>query len=129
MRKDCGSLAPNAATAAPANRVTSGSNKEEIQRLADRLGESVEQFEKKYVKQVGIRKSLKEIEEDGSCIFFQHGKGCTVYEDRPAAMPKLALLGQQPEIPGDLGGDLPHLPGIGAKASCSRWMRFCSKQV
>jgi len=58
-------------------------NKEEIERLARRLGETVEAFERKYVRQVGIRKSLVEFA-DGDCVFFDgETRKCKVYEDRP----------------------------------------------
>ena len=42
-----------------------------------------EDFQRKYVRQVGIRKSLVEYD-NGDCVFFDPDKrGCTVYEDRP----------------------------------------------
>jgi uncharacterized protein len=59
-------------------------NREEIQTLADHLKMGFAEFEKKYVRHVGIRKSL--IEYDGSfdCVFFDPVKRCcTVYEARP----------------------------------------------
>ena len=59
-------------------------NKEEIEALARRLGTSVADFERKYVRQVGIRKSLIEYE-NGDCVFFDpQARKCTVYEARPA---------------------------------------------
>ena len=58
-------------------------NKQEIAALAERLGESVDEFERLYVRKVGIRKSLKEFP-NGDCVFFDsEGRGCTVYEQRP----------------------------------------------
>ncbi len=58
-------------------------NKAEIEALAARLGLSVELFERQYVRQVGVRKSLTE-RPNGDCDFFdQEKRKCTVYEDRP----------------------------------------------
>ena len=58
-------------------------NKAEIEKFADTLKVSVEEFEKKYVRQVGIRKSLKEFA-NGDCVFFDNEKRCCKhYEARP----------------------------------------------
>jgi Fe-S-cluster containining protein len=58
-------------------------NKEEIERLAALLNLERAEFEKRYVRRVGIRKSLVEFP-NGDCIFF-HGESrtCQVYEARP----------------------------------------------
>ena len=58
-------------------------NKEEIETLAGLLRLDVAEFEKRYVRQVGIRKSLIEFP-NGDCIFF-HGesRSCQVYQARP----------------------------------------------
>ncbi|MFO0945837.1 MAG: YkgJ family cysteine cluster protein [Planctomycetota bacterium] len=55
---------------------------EEIAALALAVGETVERFERKYVKRAHGDRSLRE-REDGSCVFYQSGVGCTVYADRP----------------------------------------------
>ncbi len=58
-------------------------NKEEIAALAARMKLSVEDFERDYVRQVGVRKSLIEYD-NGDCVFFDTEKRrCEVYEDRP----------------------------------------------
>ncbi len=59
-------------------------NKAEIHALAKRIGQTdVDRFEREYVRQVGIRKSLKEFP-NGDCVFFDaESRKCTVYEDRP----------------------------------------------
>ncbi len=49
--------------------------------MAKRVNLSVADFEEKYVRSVGIRKSLVEYE-NGDCVFLQDRK-CTLYEDRP----------------------------------------------
>jgi len=58
-------------------------NKEEIAALAARFKLSVEDFERDYVRKVGVRKSLIEYD-NGDCVFFDPEKRrCEVYEDRP----------------------------------------------
>jgi hypothetical protein len=58
-------------------------NGAEIQGLATRFGLEVAEFERRYVRQVGIRKSLVEYS-NGDCVFFNNQtRKCTVYEDRP----------------------------------------------
>ena len=58
-------------------------NQEEIEALARQVGETVDEFERKYVRKIGIRKSLVEFP-NGDCVFFD-GKlrKCTVYDVRP----------------------------------------------
>ncbi len=58
-------------------------NKKEIESLAASVGVAVEEFEKKYVRRIGIRKSLVEFP-NGDCVFFDGDKRCCmVYEARP----------------------------------------------
>ena len=58
-------------------------NREEIEALATRLGLEPAEFEQRYVRSVGIRKTLTEFE-NGDCVFFDgKTRKCTVYEDRP----------------------------------------------
>ena len=58
-------------------------NREEIVALATRLGLEVEEFEKRYVRSVGIRKSLDE-RANGDCLLFDpQTRKCTAYEARP----------------------------------------------
>jgi len=58
-------------------------NREEIAALAKRFAMGVADFEKKYVRQVGIRKSLIEYD-NGDCVFFDNkARKCTVYHERP----------------------------------------------
>ena len=55
----------------------------EIEKLAKRMEMELDAFERKFVRQVGVRKSLVEYP-DGDCIFLDpDSRGCTVYEDRP----------------------------------------------
>jgi hypothetical protein len=55
----------------------------EIDRLARHLGLARDAFGRRYLRRVGERLSLVE-RADGDCCFFERGKGCTVYEARPA---------------------------------------------
>ena len=58
-------------------------NGEEIAALAEHLGLPVEEFERKFVRKVGVRKSLIEYG-NGDCVFFDgKARKCTVYEARP----------------------------------------------
>lgn len=58
-------------------------NAQEIAALAKRLDLSVEEFEQRYVRKVGIRKSLVEFD-NGDCVFFDgKTRKCKVYEERP----------------------------------------------
>ncbi len=57
--------------------------KEEIAAMAAEVGLSVDAFEKKYVRKVGLRKSLLEYS-NGDCVFFDaKSRKCTVYNARP----------------------------------------------
>ncbi len=58
-------------------------NGEEIEKLAAELSMSVETFEDRYTRKIGIRRSLKEFP-NGSCVFFDEEKrNCQVYHARP----------------------------------------------
>jgi Fe-S-cluster containining protein len=59
-------------------------NSEEIAALADELAISVAEFEKRYVRQVGVRKSLKELKKTYDCVFLDaETRKCRVYAARP----------------------------------------------
>ncbi len=55
---------------------------EEIAALAKRFGLSVDAFGLRFLRRIGARFSLVE-RANHDCIFWENGKGCTVYEDRP----------------------------------------------
>lgn len=58
-------------------------NKEEIEAIAALMQLGVETFEDKYVRQVGVRKSLVEFP-DGACVLLDpETRKCTVYAARP----------------------------------------------
>jgi Fe-S-cluster containining protein len=60
-------------------------NQQEIDALAQRLGMTPLEFEKQYVNQIGVRRSLKELKHRHyDCVFLDpETRRCTVYEDRP----------------------------------------------
>jgi hypothetical protein len=55
---------------------------EEIEQLAAHLGLEVEEFARRYLRRVGRRLSLVE-KPNYECVFWQAGRGCTVYAARP----------------------------------------------
>lgn len=55
---------------------------DEIAALAKFRGETLQRFSKAFVRRVGDRYSLIE-KPGGDCIFWEKGKGCTVYSARP----------------------------------------------
>jgi Fe-S-cluster containining protein len=58
-------------------------NKEEIATLAKLVGLSVDKFEERYVREIGVRKSLHE-RSNGDCVFFDNvTRKCRVYSARP----------------------------------------------
>jgi Fe-S-cluster containining protein len=58
-------------------------NDAEIKAIAELVGLPMDEFEKKYVRKIGIRKSLVEYD-NGDCVFFDpQARKCTVYEARP----------------------------------------------
>jgi Fe-S-cluster containining protein len=58
-------------------------NQAEIDALAKRLDISAQEFARKYVKEVGVRRTLKE-RRNYDCVFLDgETRKCTVYEDRP----------------------------------------------
>lgn len=58
-------------------------NQAEIDAMAVRLGMEVAAFEKKYVRQIGVRRSLVEYK-NGDCVFFDNkSRKCNIYEQRP----------------------------------------------
>lgn len=58
-------------------------NKQEVEAMAQQLQLDVATFERKYVRQVGIRKSLVE-RANGDCVLFDSNtRRCRVYQARP----------------------------------------------
>jgi Fe-S-cluster containining protein len=58
-------------------------NQEEIDAMAARVGMTPVAFEERYVKRVGVRRSLKE-RAGGDCVLLdEKTRACTAYEQRP----------------------------------------------
>ena len=58
-------------------------NRQEIDALATLVKLPVEEFERRYVRRVGVRSSLVEYS-NGDCVFFDNkARKCTVYDARP----------------------------------------------
>ena len=58
-------------------------SEDEIVALAQRLGMSVEAFRTRYTRQVKGRGISLQEKRNYDCVFFERGRGCSVYEDRP----------------------------------------------
>jgi uncharacterized protein len=59
-------------------------NKAEIEAMAALMKMEFDKFQKKYVRLIGIRKSLLEFA-NGDCVFFDNQqRGCKIYEARPS---------------------------------------------
>lgn len=59
-------------------------NGEEIASMAAELGLAVDEFEKRYVRRIGVRKSLIELKKTYDCIFLDaETRRCRVYASRP----------------------------------------------
>jgi len=56
--------------------------KEEILAMAAQLQLSIDEFSKRFVRQVGARYSLKEDPKTFDCVFLKNNK-CTIYQARP----------------------------------------------
>ncbi|MEE3372202.1 MAG: YkgJ family cysteine cluster protein [Planctomycetota bacterium] len=89
-------------------------NKEEIAELARQLGEeNIPAFEEKYVRQVGIRKSLKEFS-NGDCVFFDsEERTCQVYGARPRQCRTWPFWDSNLKSPGDWERTCQICPGSG----------------
>src|SRR5436190_2479311 len=57
-------------------------NEEEIQAIAEHLGDSVDEVIGLYTKPTHRERSLRE-KANGDCVFFEQDVGCTIYSIRP----------------------------------------------
>ena len=85
---------------------------EQIARLAEFLGMTVEQFGHKYVRRVGNRYSLVE-RPGGDCIFWSKEAGCTVYPARPIQCRTWPFWPENIETPEDWERTTRVCPGSG----------------
>jgi Fe-S-cluster containining protein len=88
-------------------------NAEEIAALAKLRGMKLAEFEKQYVRKVGVRRSLVELP-NGDCIFFDGEKRkCTVYEARPRQCRTWPFWDSNLESPEDWKSTCEVCPGSG----------------
>lgn len=85
---------------------------EELERLAEHTGHSVEQFAQRYVRQVGRRYSLVE-RPNGDCVFWDRSAGCTVYAARPTQCRTWPFWSENIETPQDWDDVRQTCPGSG----------------
>jgi Fe-S-cluster containining protein len=55
---------------------------DEVRAIADHLGEDQERFRSFYTRRLPRGRSLRE-KVNGDCVFFEAGRGCTIYPVRP----------------------------------------------
>ena len=84
-------------------------NEEEIRALAKFRKEPEREFVPLYTKKANGKVTLKE-KANGDCVFFEAGKGCTVYSVRPRQCRTWPFWGKQFEEPRQVGTDRRHLP-------------------
>ncbi len=88
-------------------------NKEEIEALAKLVELDVATFENKYVRQIGVRKSLVEFP-DGACVFFDNdARKCTVYDARPRQCRTWPFWDSNLKTPADWQNTCDVCPGSG----------------
>jgi Fe-S-cluster containining protein len=85
---------------------------DEIERLADYRKEDLETFGKQFLRRVGRRYSLVE-KPNGDCVFWESGRGCTVYPARPTQCQTWPFWDENVETPGDWKQTQAHCPGSG----------------
>ena len=88
-------------------------NQAEIDALAKRLGLDRAAFEERYVRRVGVRRTLVEFP-NGDCVFFDNAsRGCTVYEDRPRQCRTWPFWESNVDTPQDWADTCESCPGSG----------------
>ena len=86
-------------------------NKAEIEALAAALRLEIEEFERRCVRTVGIRKSLIELA-NGDCIFFhRESRSCQVYKERPRQCRTWPFWGSNLAAPAAWERMCEHCPG------------------
>ena len=85
---------------------------EEIASLAESRGVDLDQFSRKFVRQVGNRFSLVE-KPGGDCVFWDKSGGCTVYQARPIQCRTWPFWEENIETAEAWEGVRGHCPGSG----------------
>lgn len=86
---------------------------EEIKVMADAIGHSVEDFEKIYVRKIGIRKTLKELP-NYDCVFLdEQTRQCELYDARPTQCKTWPFWDSNLKTPEDWQRTCEQCPGSG----------------
>ncbi|MGL4461439.1 MAG: YkgJ family cysteine cluster protein [Planctomycetia bacterium] len=88
-------------------------NAAETKALADRLGVDLYEFEERYTRTFGRRRTLIDKQPDDACIFWEKDQGCTVYEDRPRQCRTWPFWESNIETPEDWVNTCRTCPGSG----------------
>jgi len=95
-------------------------DKDEIQAMADELGLSVEVFSSRFIRRVGVRRSLKE-RSNGDCILLdRETRRCSVYQGRPIQCRTWPFWDSNLESPQDWQAACDVCPGSG-KGKLHTW--------
>lgn len=84
---------------------------EEMARLARHRGEPIPAFTSRFVRRVGDRYSLTE-RPNGDCVFWDRGRGCTVYPARPDQCRTWPFWPENLESPSDWDRVARGCPGV-----------------
>ena len=104
-------------------------NAQEIAALAEAVGLTVDEFEKQCVRQVGIRKSLKEFP-NGDCVLFDNQtRRCRAYEARPRQCRSWPFWYSNVKTPETWSETCRTCPGAGTGQlhSCETIQQHCEK--
>ncbi len=86
---------------------------EEIEALARHLGLDVSSFGRRYLRRVGGRLALTE-KPNWDCVFWEEGRGCTVYPVRPAQCRTYPFWAEVVRSRAAWGEEAARCPGIAA---------------
>ena len=85
---------------------------EEVEAIAAFLGQPVAQFRELYTRKARGKRTLRE-KPNGDCVFFERGKGCTVYAVRPPQCRTWPFWASNVESPEDWQKTCETCPGAG----------------
>lgn len=89
-------------------------NREEIKEMAQAINQSVEDFEKIYIRKVGIRKSLRELPDSYDCVFLdEETRKCQLYDARPRQCKTWPFWASNLKTPEDWERTCQECPGSG----------------
>ena len=77
----------------------------ELAAIAAFLGEPIDEVRGLMTRATARGRTLRE-KANGDCVFYEKGRGCTIYPVRPGPVSHLAVLGKQPCLAGDVAPNL-----------------------